>query len=123
MSVSAQPSPAGGVRDPTLAENVRREPGPDPIPFIGFHTTFPVQHWLGAEGMPRRIGDYAASDGFTTLNMVSARPSSARRCCPSVWTVWNVWKSYRYGAAVSVDDPWGAWHAPRMGRLLPAAAA
>ena len=32
MTVGAQPSPAGGVRDPALAENIRREAGPDPIP-------------------------------------------------------------------------------------------
>ena len=38
---------------------------------IGFHTTFLVQHWLGTEGMPRRYADYLASDGFTTLNMIS----------------------------------------------------
>ncbi|MDC2961532.1 cbb3-type cytochrome c oxidase subunit I, partial [Streptomyces gilvifuscus] len=39
--------------------------------FIGFHTTFLVQHWLGAEGMPRRYADYLAADGFTALNTVS----------------------------------------------------
>ncbi|HYU85876.1 MAG TPA: cytochrome c oxidase subunit I, partial [Kribbellaceae bacterium] len=39
--------------------------------FIGFHTTFLVQHWLGNQGMPRRYADYLASDGFTTLNMIS----------------------------------------------------
>ena len=39
--------------------------------FIGFHTTFLVQHWLGVEGMPRRYADYLAADGFTTLNTVS----------------------------------------------------
>ena len=36
--------------------------------FIGFHTTFLVQHWLGVEGMPRRYADYSAADGFTELN-------------------------------------------------------
>ena len=41
------------------------------LTFIGFHMTFLVQHWLGAEGMPRRYADYLPSDGFTTLNTVS----------------------------------------------------
>ncbi|WP_344867171.1 cbb3-type cytochrome c oxidase subunit I, partial [Planomonospora alba] len=27
--------------------------------FIGFHTTFLVQHWLGAQGFPRRYADYS----------------------------------------------------------------
>src|SRR3954447_8703513 len=39
--------------------------------FLGFHTTFPLQHWLGVEGMPRRYADYGPDDGFTTLNQVS----------------------------------------------------
>ena len=41
------------------------------LTFIGFHTTFLVQHWLGNEGMPRRYADYLPSDGFTTLNVIS----------------------------------------------------
>jgi len=41
------------------------------LTFVGFHTTFLVQHWLGAEGMPRRYADYLPSDGFTTLNTIS----------------------------------------------------
>ena len=41
------------------------------LTIIGFHTTFLVQHWLGAEGMPRRYADYLPSDGFTTLNTIS----------------------------------------------------
>ena len=76
------------------------------LTFIGFHATFLVQHWLGAEGMPRRIGDYAATDGFTTLNMVSTIGAFILGASMLPF-VWNVWKSYRYGPAVSVDDPWG----------------
>ena len=30
------------------------------LTFIGFHTTFLVQHWVGNEGMPRRYADYLA---------------------------------------------------------------
>src|SRR3989440_12051840 len=41
------------------------------LTLIGFHTTFLVQHWLGAEGMPRRDADYLPTDGFTTLNTIS----------------------------------------------------
>ena len=40
--------------------------------FIGFHTTFMVQHWLGVEGMPRRYADYLPHEGFTVLNQVSS---------------------------------------------------
>ncbi|MBB4779278.1 cytochrome c oxidase subunit 1 [Streptomyces rapamycinicus] len=39
--------------------------------FVGFHGTFLLQHWLGAEGMPRRCADYLAADGFTALNTIS----------------------------------------------------
>ncbi|MDN5726724.1 MAG: cbb3-type cytochrome c oxidase subunit I, partial [Propionibacteriales bacterium] len=35
--------------------------------FVGFHTTFLVQHWLGVEGMPRRYADYLPSDGCWAL--------------------------------------------------------
>ena len=41
------------------------------LTFIGFHTTFLVQHWLGEKGMPRRYADYLPTDGFTTLNTIS----------------------------------------------------
>ncbi len=38
---------------------------------IAFAVTFVPQYMLGAEGMPRRIADYAASTGWTGLNVVS----------------------------------------------------
>ncbi|WP_405488783.1 cytochrome c oxidase subunit I [Nocardia sp. NBC_00511] len=74
--------------------------------FIGFHMTFLVQHWLGAEGMPRRYADYLPSDGFTTLNTISTIGSFILGASMLPF-VWNVFKSYRYGEVVTVDDPWG----------------
>ncbi|WP_420492901.1 cytochrome c oxidase subunit I [Kitasatospora camelliae] len=73
---------------------------------VGFHGTFLVQHWLGAEGMPRRYADYLASDGFTTLNMVSTIASFLLGLSILPF-LYNVWKTARYGEKVTVDDPWG----------------
>jgi cytochrome c oxidase subunit 1 len=74
--------------------------------FLGFHGTFLVQHWLGNEGMPRRYADYLPTDGFTILNTVSTI-SSFVLGASTLFFIWNVWKSYRFGRAVAVDDPWG----------------
>ncbi|EHR52274.1 cytochrome c oxidase, subunit I [Saccharomonospora marina XMU15] len=74
--------------------------------FIGFHLTFLVQHWLGNEGMPRRYADYLASDGFTTLNTVSTIGAYILGASTLPF-IWNIFKSYRYGEIVTVDDPWG----------------
>ncbi|MGL4305997.1 MAG: aa3-type cytochrome oxidase subunit I [Mycobacteriaceae bacterium] len=74
--------------------------------FIGFHGTFLVQHWLGNEGMPRRYVDYLPMDGFTTLNVISTIGSFILGASTLPF-VWNVFKSYRYGEVVTVDDPWG----------------
>ncbi|MET0136664.1 MAG: cytochrome c oxidase subunit I [Kibdelosporangium sp.] len=73
---------------------------------IGFHTTFLVHHWLGAEGMPRRYADYLPTDGFTTLHMVST--SGAYLLGISVLPfIWNVLRSRRFGQPAGADDPWG----------------
>ncbi|RVW05360.1 aa3-type cytochrome oxidase subunit I [Rhodococcus xishaensis] len=74
--------------------------------FIGFHATFLVQHWVGAEGMPRRYADYLPSDGFTTLNTISTIGSFVLGASTLPF-LWNVFKSYRFGQVVTVDDPWG----------------
>ncbi|ORM37201.1 cytochrome c oxidase subunit I [Williamsia sp. 1135] len=76
------------------------------LTFVGFHATFLVQHWLGNEGMPRRYADYLASDGFTTLNMISTGGSFILGASTLPF-LWNVFRSYRYGEVVTVDDPWG----------------
>nr|WP_246003647.1 cytochrome c oxidase subunit I [Nocardioides aurantiacus] len=73
--------------------------------FLGFHTTFLVQHWLGVEGMPRRYADYAAGDGFTTLNQISTI-GAFLLAFSTLPFLWNVYVSSR-SPKVSVDDPWG----------------
>ncbi|MFR9731581.1 cytochrome c oxidase subunit I [Saccharopolyspora sp. MS10] len=76
------------------------------LTFIGFHTTFLVQHWLGNEGMVRRYADYLESDGFTALNTLSTVGAFILGASMLPF-LWNVFKSYRYGEIVNVDDPWG----------------
>ena len=56
--------------------------------------------------MPRRYADYLASDGFTTLNMIST-VGAAILGVSVLPFIWNIFKSWRYGEVVTVDDPWG----------------
>ncbi|WP_326655138.1 MULTISPECIES: cytochrome c oxidase subunit I [unclassified Streptomyces] len=74
--------------------------------FVGFHTTFLVQHWLGAEGMPRRYSDYLADDGFTALNTISTIGSFLLGISTLPF-LYNIWKTAKYGKKVELDDPWG----------------
>jgi cytochrome c oxidase subunit 1 len=76
------------------------------LTLIGFHGTFLVQHWLGAEGMPRRYADYLPTDGFTTLNTISSIFAFVLGASTLPF-IYNVFRSYRYGRPVTVDDPWG----------------
>ncbi len=76
------------------------------LTFIGFHLTFLVQHWLGAEGMPRRYANYLSSDGFTTLNTISTIGSFVLGVS-MLPIIWNMYHSYRFGEQVTSDDPWG----------------
>nr|WP_203982763.1 cytochrome c oxidase subunit I [Sphaerisporangium rufum] len=74
--------------------------------FIGFHTTFLVQHWLGSEGFPRRYADYSAFDRFTDLNVVSSIGAFVLGASTLPF-LYNVWKTARTAPKVTVDDPWG----------------
>ena len=76
------------------------------LTFIGFHGTFLVQHWVGNMGMPRRYADYLDSDGFTIYNQISTVFAFVLGASV-IPLVWNVFKSWRYGEIVTVDDPWG----------------
>lgn len=74
--------------------------------FIGFHTTFLIQHWLGVEGMPRRYAGYLAGEGFTWENQLSTI-GSAILAVSLIPFFLNVWITARKAPKVTVDDPWG----------------
>ena len=74
--------------------------------FLGFHLTFLVQHWLGVEGMQRRIADYLPQEGFTLLNQVSTVGAFLLGISMLPF-IWNVYKSHKSAPRVTVDDPWG----------------
>ena len=71
----------------------------DPKPFVWTKTAQDILESLG-----RLI--YLPTDGFETLNIVSTIGSFILGASMIVFT-WNVFRSWRYGAPVTVDDPWG----------------
>ncbi|MDA8371179.1 MAG: cytochrome c oxidase subunit I [Nocardiopsaceae bacterium] len=73
--------------------------------FLGFHATFGVHHWLGAQGMPRRYADYLPTDGFTALNIVSSIGSFVLGAS-TLFFLYNVYATARRGTPVQTDDPW-----------------
>ena len=89
--------------------------------FIGFHTTFLVQHWLGVEGMPRRYADYKPTDGFTTLNEMSTIGAFILGASTLPF-LYNVWKS-RKRPQDRGRRPVGLGAQPGVGDVVSAAAA
>ncbi len=74
--------------------------------FIGFHTTFLIQHWLGVWGMARRYADYLPEDGFQIANQVSTAGSVILGAATLPF-LYNVWHTWRHAEPLHVDDPWG----------------
>jgi cytochrome c oxidase subunit 1 len=74
--------------------------------FVGFHSTFLIQHWLGVEGMPRRYADYLPQDGFTLYNQISTI-GSAILAVGMVFFLYNIYWTAKNAPRVGVDDPWG----------------
>jgi cytochrome c oxidase subunit 1 len=74
--------------------------------FIGFHTTFLVQHWLGVMGMPRRYATYQPQDGFTWMHQLSTVGAMILGVSTLPF-IFNVYLTARTGKRVAVDDPWG----------------
>ena len=74
--------------------------------FIGFHTTFLVQHWLGVKGMPRRYATYQPEDGFTWMNQLSTMGAMLLGIS-MIPFLYNVYITARTAPKVTVNDPWG----------------
>ena len=74
--------------------------------FIGFHTTFLVQHLLGMQGMARRYADYLPEEGFALGNQISS-VGAFLLGASTLPFLYNVWKTWRTAPLVEVDDPWG----------------
>jgi cytochrome c oxidase subunit I len=74
--------------------------------FIGFHTTFLIQHWYGMQGAPRRYADYLPEDGITTMQQIST-VGALVLAVSMLFFVWNVIVTSRNAPLVQVDDPWG----------------
>ena len=72
--------------------------------FIGFNTTFFVQHALGLSGMPRRIYTYQPNLGWSTYNLISTIGSFILAIGILI-TVVNVARSLKVGK-VAGPDPW-----------------
>ena len=75
--------------------------------FIGFNMTFLVQHWLGLMGQPRRTANYAFLPHLaTTLNQVSTIGAFILGVS-NLFFFYNIYKTWKHGKKVEVDDPWG----------------
>ena len=74
--------------------------------FIGFHTTFLVQHWAGLMAMPRRYYTYLPSDGVTWMNQLSTVGAMILGISMIPFLL-NVYLTARNAPKVTVNDPWG----------------
>jgi cytochrome c oxidase subunit I len=77
------------------------------LTFIGFNTTFFVQHFLGLMGMTRRTYTYPDLPGWAALNLVSTIGAFLLGVAVLAF-LWNVFISLRSGKP-SGENPWQAW--------------
>jgi cytochrome c oxidase subunit 1 len=74
------------------------------LTFIGFNVTFFPMHWLGLQGMPRRVSDY--SDRFGDLNFIISIASFFLGASTVVF-IYNMVVSWRRGEPAP-SNPWRA---------------
>jgi cytochrome c oxidase subunit I len=74
------------------------------LTFIGFNTTFGPMHWLGLEGMPRRVADYA--DKFADWNLFVSISAFAFGLSSLIF-FYNMIVSWKWGPRAP-GNPWRA---------------
>jgi cytochrome c oxidase subunit 1 len=74
------------------------------LTFVGFNVTFFPMHWLGLQGMNRRVADYAPQ--FGTLNFIISVASFFLGASTLVF-LYNMIVSWRRGA-LAPGNPWRA---------------
>jgi cytochrome c oxidase subunit 1 len=74
------------------------------LTFIGVNIAFFPQHFLGAQGMPRRVPDYP--DAFAGWNLVSS-VGAYIAFAGTVFFLVVVWRTFAAGKAVEAN-PWGS---------------
>jgi len=72
------------------------------LTFVGFNGTFFPQHWLGAQGMPRRVADY--DERFADLNLIISICSLGMVIGTAIF-FYNMIYSWKKGAPA----PWNPW--------------
>ena len=78
------------------------------ITLLGFNLQFAPLHWLGMDGMPRRIFTYSSDQGWESLNAVASLGGFI--IALGILTfLFNVWYSSRKSHKVMAgNDPWNA---------------
>ncbi|MDB4907634.1 MAG: cytochrome oxidase [Gemmatimonadetes bacterium] len=76
------------------------------LSFVGMNLTFFPMHFSGLAGMPRRIYQYDANQGWDTYNAMSSYGAYLLGFA-TLFLVYNMLKSW-HGGAVAGNDPWGA---------------
>jgi len=74
------------------------------LTFVGFNGTFFPMHWVGLQGMPRRVADYAAE--FGNWNLVISMFSFLLGASTIVF-VYNIIQSWTRGP-IAESNPWRA---------------
>jgi cytochrome c oxidase subunit 1 len=76
------------------------------LTFVGVNLTFMPMHWSGLYGMPRRIYQYDAGQGWDVFNMMSSVGAYLQFVAGLVFA-YNIIRSRKKGE-IAGNDPWGA---------------